>query len=144
MLKSASVYLPFNCLCCGVDSTAPSDALTRFAIWGPVEGLELFILASLGLGSGGGAATAVVACEGTVDAAVLDDSDDRVLVGSRLKLSLTGDLGVASSRPLVESFFFFLRRLPNGGIGAEKSGVWKGGSYHRQGEIRASPYWPGR
>jgi hypothetical protein len=62
----------------------------------------------------------------------LDDSDDRVLAGSLLKLSLTGDLGVGSSRPPVESFFFFLRRLPNGGIGAEKSGVWKGDSYHRK------------
>jgi hypothetical protein len=80
------------------------------------------MLASFGLGSDDDV-TAVVACEGAVEAAVFDDSDDRVLVVCRLRLSLTGDLGVGSSRPPAESFvFFFLRRLPKVGIGAEKSG----------------------
>jgi hypothetical protein len=80
------------------------------------------MLSSFGLGSDDDV-TAVVACEGAVEAAVFDDSDESVLVFSLLKVSLTGDLDVGSSRPPVESFvFFFLRRLPKFGIGAEKSG----------------------
>ena len=66
--------------------------------------------------------TAVVACDVAVEeAAVLEESDDRVLVW--LGISLMGDLGVGSSRPPAESLvFFFLRRLPKVGIGAEKGG----------------------
>jgi hypothetical protein len=93
-----------------------------FAIWSPLEGLDLFMLSSFGLGSDDDV-TAVVACEGAVEAAVFDDSDESVLVFSLLRVSFTGDLGVGSSRPPAESFvFFFLRRLPKVGIGAEKSG----------------------
>jgi len=74
------VYFPFSCLC-AVDSAAPSDAFTRFAICGPVEGLDLFMLSSFGLGSEDDV-TAVVVCEGAVEAAVFDDSDESVLVVS--------------------------------------------------------------
>ena len=125
-----SVYFPFNCLCCVVDSTALSEALTRLAICGPFEGLDLFMLSSSGLASDDNVAAvvvavvaAVVACDGAVEAAVFDDSDESVMVFSLFSVSLTGDLGVGSSRPPAESFvFFFLRRLPKVGIGAEKSG----------------------
>jgi hypothetical protein len=80
-VKSVNVYFPFNCLCCGVVSTAPSDAFTRFAICGPFEGLDLFMLSSFGLGSEDDV-TAVVACEGAVEAAVFDDSNEIVLAFS--------------------------------------------------------------
>lgn len=136
-MKSVNVYFPFNCLCCAVDSTAPSDAFTRFAICGPFEGLDLFMLSSFGLGSEDDV-TAVVACEGAVEGVALDDSDETVLVVSLCRVSLTGDLGVGSSRPPAESFvFFFLRRLPKVGIGAETCGS------RRSGESGGSPYWPG-
>ena len=137
------MYLPFNCLCCGVGSTAPSEALTRFAIWGPLEGLDLFMLSSFGFGSEVDVTVvaAVVACEGAAEAAVFDESDESVLLFSLEKFSLTGDLGVGSSRPPAESFvFFFLRRLPKVGIGAEKSGS---GRAIAKSEDGASPYWPG-
>ena len=101
----------------------PSEALTRFAICGPLEGLDLFMLSSFGLGSEADVTVvaAVVACEGAVEGAVFDESDESVLLFSLEKLSLTGDLGVDSSRPPAESFvFFFLRRLPKVGMGAER------------------------
>ena len=101
----------------------PSEALARFAIWSPLEGLDLFMLSSFGLGSelDVTVVAAVVACEGAVEAAVFVDSDESVLLLE--KFSLVGDLGVGSSRPPAESFvFFFLRRLPKVGMGAEKSG----------------------
>ena len=80
------------------------------------------MLSSFGLGSDVDV-TAVVACEGAVEAAVFVESDESVLLFSLEKFSLTGDLGVGSSRPPADSFvFFFLRRLPKVGIGAEKSG----------------------
>lgn len=56
--------------------------------------------------------TAVVAWEGAVEGAVFVDVDESVLA---LKVSLTGDFGVGSSLPPVESLvFFFLRRLKFG------------------------------
>ena len=47
----------------------------------------------------------VVPCEGAPEAAVFDESDDIVVFS--LKFSLTGDLGLGSSRPPAESFVFF-------------------------------------
>ena len=67
--------------------------------------------------------TAAVVCDGTAALAVLDESADSVL-GSR-NVSLVGDVGLVTSRtPPVESFvFFFLRRFPKVGIGAERCGL---------------------
>jgi hypothetical protein len=57
--------------------------------------------------------TAVVAWEGAVEAAVFDEVDERVLA---LKVSLTGDFGVGSSLPPIESLVFFFLRRPKVGM----------------------------
>lgn len=80
--------------------------------------------------------TAVVACEVAVEAAVLADSGDDVLL---LVVWNVGDLGVGSG---AESFvFFFLRRLPNVGIDAEKGGLRGVGRVTGQPEAREYAYW---
>ena len=61
----------------------------------------------------GEVATAVVACEGTLDVAVFEEVWDKVF---SLKVSFVGEVGDLTSGPLESLVFFFLRRPPKVGI----------------------------